>query len=112
MKALFYMHVFASGSRQLYSLLYPVRQLHHVCRVNAEEDVQDFSQLRTGIDPPQVVGILLTSPKFSAIAWSGTPKFLNSDMHSFCDPSKFRFLFSIGGILFLHIRDTNCLTHW
>jgi len=32
-------HVFISSSRQLHPLLYPVRQLHHVCRVDAEEDV-------------------------------------------------------------------------
>lgn len=30
-------------------MLYPVRQLYYVCRVNAEEDVQDFRQLRTGL---------------------------------------------------------------
>ncbi len=33
---------FISGKRLLCSLLYPVRQLHHVCRVDADEDVQDF----------------------------------------------------------------------
>ena len=36
MKAHFYVHVFVSGGRQL----------HHVCRVDAEEDVQDFRQLQ------------------------------------------------------------------
>ena len=41
-KALFRVHVFVSGGRQLSSLFYPVRQLHRVCRVYAEEDVQDF----------------------------------------------------------------------
>ena len=51
-EALFYVHVFVSGVRQLCSLLYPVRQLHHVCRVDAEEDVQYFRQLRPGLDPP------------------------------------------------------------
>ena len=35
LKAHFYVHVFVSGGRQLCSLLYPVRQLHHVCRVDA-----------------------------------------------------------------------------
>ena len=35
--------------------VYPVRQLHHVCRVYAEEDVQDFRQLRPDLDSPQVV---------------------------------------------------------
>ena len=53
------------------SLHYPVCQLHHVCSVYAEEDVQDFRQLRLGLDSPQVVVLLLTSTKFSAIAWSG-----------------------------------------
>ena len=43
------------------SLHYPVCQLHHVCRVNAEEDVQDFRQLRPGLDPPQVVVLFLCS---------------------------------------------------
>ena len=41
-KALFYVHVFVSGCRQLCSLLYPVCQLHNVCRVDAEKDVQVF----------------------------------------------------------------------
>ena len=50
------------------SLRYPVCQPHHVCRVDAEEDVQDFRQLRPGLDPPQVVVLFLTSMKFSAIA--------------------------------------------
>ena len=68
MKAHFYVHFFASGGRQLCSLRYPVCQLHHVCRVDAEEDVQDFRQLRPGLDPPQVVVLFLTSMKFSAIA--------------------------------------------
>ena len=49
MKALFHVHVFVSGGRQLCSLLYPFCQLHHVCRVDAEEDVQDFRQLRPGL---------------------------------------------------------------
>ena len=71
MKALLYVHIFVSGGRQLCSLLYPVRQLYHVRRVYAEEDVQDFRQLRPGLDSPQVVVLFLTSPKFSAIAWSG-----------------------------------------
>ena len=59
MKALFYVHIFVSGNHQLCSLLYPVRQLHHVCRVDAEEDVQDFRQLRLNLDPPQVVVLFL-----------------------------------------------------
>ena len=41
LKALFYVYIFVSGGRQLCSLFYPVCQLHHVCRVDAEEDVQD-----------------------------------------------------------------------
>ena len=68
MKALFYVHVFVSGKRHLYSLLYPVRQLHHVCRVNAEEDVQYLRQLRLGLNSPQVVVLFLTNPKLSANA--------------------------------------------
>ena len=45
------------------SLLYPVRQLHHVCRVDAEEDVQDFRQLRPGLDSPQVVVLFLCAER-------------------------------------------------
>ena len=63
MKALFYVHIFVSGNHQLCSLLYPVRQLHHVCRVDAEEDVQDFRQLRPGLDPPQVVVLFLCAER-------------------------------------------------
>ena len=64
LKALFYVHIFVSGGRQL----------HHVCRVDAEEDVQDFRQLRPGLDSPQVVVLFMAIPKFSAIAWSGSSK--------------------------------------
>ena len=39
----------------LSALLYPVRQLHRVCRVYAEEDVQDFRQLRPSLDAPQAL---------------------------------------------------------
>ena len=53
-KALLHVHIFVSGGRQLCSLLYSVRQLHHFCRMDAEEDVQDFRQLRPGLDSPQV----------------------------------------------------------
>ena len=73
MKAHFHVHFFASGGRQLCSLLYPVCQLHHVCRVDAEEDVHDFRQLRPGLDPPQAVVLFLTSMKFSAIARTEHP---------------------------------------
>lgn len=48
-----------SGSRQTRPLLYPVRQLHHVCRVDAEEDVKDFRPLRPGLDPPEIVVLFL-----------------------------------------------------
>ena len=48
-----------SGSRQTRPLFYSVRQLHHVCRVDAEEDVQDFRPLRPGLDPPEIVVLLL-----------------------------------------------------
>ena len=37
-----WLQVSVSGSRQTSSLFYPVRQLHHVCRVDAEEDVKVF----------------------------------------------------------------------
>ena len=80
MKALFYVYNFVSGGRQLCSLLYPVCQLHHVCCVDAEEDVQDFRQLRPGLDSPQVVVLFLAIPKFSAIEWSGSSKISNFDM--------------------------------
>ena len=59
MKALFYVHVFVSGNNQMCSLLYSAFQLHHVCRMNAEEDVQDFRQLRPGLDSPEVVVLFL-----------------------------------------------------
>lgn len=48
-----------SGSRQTSPLFYPVRQLHHVCRVDAEEDVKDFRPLRPGLDPPEIVVLFL-----------------------------------------------------
>lgn len=38
-EAQFYVHILVLGSRRLYFLLYPARQLHHVCRMDAEEDV-------------------------------------------------------------------------
>ena len=51
--------VSVSGSRQTRPLFYPVRQLYHVCRVDAEEDVQDFRPIRPGLDPPEIVVFLL-----------------------------------------------------
>lgn len=48
-----------SGSRQTRPLFYPVRQLNHICRVDAEEDVKDFRPLRPGLDPPEIVVLLL-----------------------------------------------------
>ena len=62
-KALFHVHVFVSINHQLCSLLYPVRQQHNVCRVYAEEDVQDFRQLRPSLDPPQVVVLFLCAER-------------------------------------------------
>lgn len=50
---------FTSGSRQTRPLFYPVRQLDHVCRVDAEEDIQDFRPLRPGPDPPEIVVLFL-----------------------------------------------------
>ena len=40
-------------------LFYPVRQLHHVCYVDAEEDVQDFCPLRPGLNPSESVVLFL-----------------------------------------------------
>ena len=48
---------FVLGKCQLCSLFYPVRQLHHVCRVYAEEDIQDFLLLLAVVS---VVGSGLT----------------------------------------------------
>lgn len=45
------------------SLFYLVLQLHNVCRVDAEEDVQDFRQLRPSLDPPQVVVLFLRAER-------------------------------------------------
>ena len=75
------MHIFVSGNHQLCSLLYPVRQLHHVCRVNAEEDIQDFRQLRPGLDSPQVVVLfIVANPIDSGVANQLTNHVLQSDM--------------------------------
>ena len=70
MKALFHVHIIVSCNRHL----------HHVCCVDAEEDVQDVRQLRPGLDSPQVVVLFLAIPKFSAIEWSGSSKISNFDM--------------------------------
>ncbi|MDD6472172.1 MAG: hypothetical protein PUF62_03950 [Bacteroidales bacterium] len=63
MKALFYVHVFVSVNHQQCSLLYPVYQLHHVCRMYAEEDVRDFRQFRSGLDSPQAVVLYLCTER-------------------------------------------------
>ena len=65
LKALLYVHIFVSGNHQMCSLLYSVCQLHHVCRVDAEEDVQDFRLLCPGLDPPQVVVLFLYAERAS-----------------------------------------------
>lgn len=58
------MYIFSfTGGRQLCSLLYPVCQLHHVCCVDAEEDVQDFRQISPGLDSPQVVVLFLCAER-------------------------------------------------
>ena len=54
-----WLQVSVSGSRQTRPLFYPVRQLHHVCRVDAEEEVKDFRPLRPGLDPPETVVFFL-----------------------------------------------------
>ena len=46
------------GFRQLL-LLQPLRQQHHIRRVDAEEDVQDLCLLLSGFDPAQGVMLLL-----------------------------------------------------
>ena len=48
-----WLQVSVSGSRQTHPLFYPVRQLNHVCRVDAEEDIQDFRPLRPSPKTPQ-----------------------------------------------------------
>ena len=50
---------FSVSSRQTCPLFYPIRQLNHVCRVDAEEDVQDFRPLRPGLDPLEIVVFFL-----------------------------------------------------
>ena len=40
-------------------MFYPVSQLNHVCRVDAEEDVKDFRPLRLGLAPPEIVVLFL-----------------------------------------------------
>ena len=81
MKAHSYVHVFVSVNRQLCSLLYSVRQLHNVCRVNAEEDIQDFRQLRPGLDSPQVVVLfIVANPIDSGVANQSTNHVLQSNM--------------------------------
>ena len=54
-----WLQVSVSGSRQTRPLFYPVRQLDHVCRVDAEEDEQDFRPLRPGLDPSEIVVLFL-----------------------------------------------------
>ena len=48
-----------SGSRQTPPLFYSVSQLHHVCRVDAEEDVKDFRPLCPGLDPSEIIVLFL-----------------------------------------------------
>ena len=55
----FEVHIFVLGNRKSSSLLYPVRQLNHIRRVDAEEDVQDFGMLGPGFDSLQVIILLL-----------------------------------------------------
>ena len=54
-----WLQVSVSGSRQTRPLFYPVCQLNHVCRVDAEEDVKYFRPLRPGLDPPEIVVLFL-----------------------------------------------------
>lgn len=48
-----------SGSRPTYPLFYPVHQLNHVCRVDAEEDLQDFRSFRPGLAHSEIVVLFL-----------------------------------------------------
>lgn len=57
------MHLFVLGRFKLGSFLYPFRQLYHVRRVDAEEDIQDFCQFRSGLDSLQVVVFFLGSER-------------------------------------------------
>ena len=59
-----WLQVFVSGSRQTRSLFHPISQLHHLGRMDAEEDVQDFRPLRPGLDPSEIV-VLFLSPERS-----------------------------------------------
>lgn len=51
--------VSVSISHQTHPLFYHIRQLHHVCRVDAEEDVKDFRPLRPGLDSQEIVVLFL-----------------------------------------------------
>ena len=67
---------FADGS-QTRPLFYPVRQLHHVCRVDAEEDVQDFRPLRPGLDSTEIVVLLLCPERALHRSYPHSGKFLS-----------------------------------
>ena len=83
LKALLYVHIFVSGNHQMCSLLYSVCQLHHVCRVDAEEDVQDFRLLCPGLDPPQVVVLFLCAERALHRCRPQPGKFLSDKVFSF-----------------------------
>ena len=51
--------------------------LHYVCRVDAEEDVQDFRQLRPGLDPPPVVVLFLCAERALHRCRPHTGKFIS-----------------------------------
>ena len=77
---------FVSGSRQLCSLLYPVHHLQHVCRVDAEEDVQDFRQLRPDLDTPQVALLFLRAERALHRSRPHPGKFLSNKVFSLSFP--------------------------
>ena len=62
-KAQLHLRVFALGSFQQSPLLYPFLQLYHVRRVDAEEDIQDFCQFRSGLDSLQVIMLFLRTER-------------------------------------------------
>ena len=53
-----WLQVSASGGRQTRPSFYPVRQIHHVYSVDAEEGIQDFRPLRPDPDNSELIALL------------------------------------------------------
>ena len=68
---------FSVRHRQTSPLSYPVRQRDHVCRVDAEEDVTDFRQLRPGLDPSEIVVLFLGPERATHRSRPHSGKFLS-----------------------------------